>query len=391
MKTTHKLLAVLSLAFLLSGCTPVSSSQETSSSAPSSTTSETVSSEEVSNASSIEEVTSSEASSEEVTSSEVSSEQVSSEEETNGKLHLSFEGETAGDIAGAKEIGQFKLHATEEKTLSIADTETTINETKYTKGIKTNGSSSTTSGKEYRVIEFTTTGAGTVKIAAKSGSADDATRTITILNKGKGVAEDTKTVPVDATVLEFTLHSAGTFLISASGGLWYYDIEVNFVEGTGDINWEPPIAVADNNILLPSEIGNRTLERETTVGNFTILAGEGDDKKIEIDVNSKTCNDIKFTHRLKFGGTGSRDNRCIKFSVTAPTIVSIYAMSSTSKEDKPANLVKLGATAAEDAVVEEVTCLSSKLSCFTFEVEAGNYGFWATNGGVNVYGIYLEA
>ena len=77
------------------------------------------------------------------------------------------------------------MHATEEKTLSIADTETTINETTYTKGIKTNGSSSTTSGKEYRVIEFTTTGAGTVKIAAKSGSADDATRTITILNKGK--------------------------------------------------------------------------------------------------------------------------------------------------------------------------------------------------------------
>lgn len=381
MKTSHKILAVLSLALLLSGCTPTASEGTSTNSVP--TTSETTTSENSSS-----DVVSSE---ESVTSSEESIVS-SSEENTSSKLHLGFEDETLGDITETKTVGDFKLIGTSAKPLTIAESQATVDETVYTKGIKTNGSSSTTKDSEYRVIEFTTTGAGTVKIVAKSGNAEDATRTITILNKNKGVTEDAKAVPVDPTVLEFTLHSEGTFLIASSNGIWYFDIEVNYIDGTGDKNWMPPIETTNENNLIASEIGSRTLETNTPVGIYTILAGEGKDHNVVIDGNNKTCNNIKFTHRIKLGGIGSRDERCIKFSVTEPKVISIYAMSSSSSADRAAVLVKLGATAEEDTVVETVTCLGSGLSCFTIELTtAGDYVFYGTEGGVNVYGIYVEA
>lgn len=392
MKKGYKILSVLSLALLLTGCnsTPTSSSISLTTSdkvTTSETTSDTTS--EKPSVTSSEEVTTSEVTSN--TTSEESS-ATSSVEDTNKQLHLSFEEEAAGDITETKTLGDFKLIGTSDKKLTIAESQATVGETVYTKGIKTNGGASTTSGKEYRVIEFTTTGAGTVKIAAKSGSSDDATRSISILNKDKGFEEDTKTIAVEPAIYEFTIHSAGTFLISCSNGLWYYDIEVNYVVGTGDDNWTPSIEIENSNILSPSEIGGITMESSTTFGNFTILAGEGTDHNVVIDSNSKKCNGKSFTHRLKLGGTGSRDERCIKFSLTGPTIIELYAMSGKSSENRPLDLVKLGATAEEDTVVETVTTDGASISCFTLEVvEAGDYAIWSTKSGVNIYYIELIA
>mgnify|MGYP000323775645 FL=1 len=55
----------------------------------------------------------------------------------------------------------------------------------------------------------------------------------------------------------------------------------------------------------------KTFTENFTKDGLTIYATS--EKTVVIEENSKTVNDVEYKKRLKFGGTGSKDSRCVEF------------------------------------------------------------------------------
>ena len=109
------------------------------------------------------------------------------------------------------------------------------------------------------------------------------------------------------------------------------------------------------------------------------------DSMVSVDSNSKSYNGKNFKQRIKLGGTGTTTKRAIEFKTAGASTVTVYAMSSSSREAR-----KLQILDKDGKVVASSAELGGKnLASATFNIkEAGEYYLAGVSGGVNVY--YVE-
>lgn len=127
-----------------------------------------------------------------------------------------------------------------------------------------------------------------------------------------------------------------------------------------------------------------------TVDGLTVYATA--DKKVTIDENKKTYNDVAYTQRLKFGGTGSgpdteNPSRFLQFDLPAGASVSIIATSASSSDDRTLNL----ATETFDNISATVLCVGGELVELTYtnEGDATTAFVYSAKSGINLYAIYV--
>ena len=86
-----------------------------------------------------------------------------------------------------------------------------------------------------------------------------------------------------------------------------------------------------------------------TIEDLTVVATS--DKKIVIDGSNKTINDVIYTQRLKFGGSGAEDSRNVNFQVDGPCTIAIGATSSSNDADRVINV----AASTFDNIIGEIS------------------------------------
>lgn len=107
---------------------------------------------------------------------------------------------------------------------------------------------------------------------------------------------------------------------------------------------------------------------------------------VVVDANSKTLGDLSFTHRLKLGGTGSKDYRSLWMDVQGDCALELYMMSSNNSDVRTLNI----ATGSFDNVkqtLEAGTAISVK--SYEYNGPATRIFLYSAGGGINFYGIRL--
>ena len=151
---------------------------------------------------------------------------------------------------------------------------------------------------------------------------------------------------------------------------------------------ETPVA-AEKIELNANDVTAGAIEAATTFGGFTIVGSA--DAAVTVDSNSKKSDSgLEFTQRIKLGGSGSLDNRHISFTTAGAAKITVYAMSSSSSEDRPLLLVNTeGAEIGRGTAPGTVT--DSTIPVLTFEVtETGTYFLYSEKSGINVYYVSVE-
>ncbi len=136
----------------------------------------------------------------------------------------------SGEITSEVTSGDFKIVGASGKAINVSAVSTTfeVNGENVTtsKGISMGGSA--TFGKS-RYIEFTTTGACTVTVVAKSSGTDD--RTLNLVSAGSSTAITTFEANAGVSVTSRNLAEAGTYQIgSANKGIWIYYILIEYFD-----------------------------------------------------------------------------------------------------------------------------------------------------------------
>ncbi|MDD3194668.1 MAG: hypothetical protein PHU68_02565 [Paludibacter sp.] len=138
-----------------------------------------------------------------------------------------------------------------------------------------------------------------------------------------------------------------------------------------------------------------TYSQTTTLDGLTVYATEG--KTVVIDENNKRNGEYAFTHRLKFGGSGTiadsenapflPSERAISFPVTGPTTVKIAALSSSSSTDRTLvmsdGITSLHTFAAPGSYSEGTD--NVPLETYQYTGGAGTLYIWSPSSGVNLY------
>lgn len=131
--------------------------------------------------------------------------------------------------------------------------------------------------------------------------------------------------------------------------------------------------------------GLGTISATTTIDGLTIVATEG--KTITIDKSDKTYGEgLKFTYRLKLGGTGNEAYRHLKFDVRGNCTIEVYCMSSNSGQSRSMVLAK-DEWANTIQTWEGVT--GTEVNRLTYQYVGGQATLYlgSGNSGVNLYGI----
>ncbi len=143
----------------------------------------------------------------------------------------------------------------------------------------------------------------------------------------------------------------------------------------------------------PFTVGSYT--STTTLDGLTIHAVDG--KNVDIDANNKRHGEYSFTHRLRFGGSGTiADNvnapflpseRAISFAVTGPSTITICALSSSSSTDRTLimsdGITSLHTFAAPGSYSDGTD--NVPLETYQYTGGAGTLYLWSPSSGVNLY------
>ena len=151
---------------------------------------------------------------------------------------------------------------------------------------------------------------------------------------------------------------------------------------------DAPVA-AEKMELNANDVTAGAIEAATAVGSFTIVGSA--EAAVTVDGNSKKSDSgLEFTQRIKLGGSGSVENRHVSFTTAGAAKVTVYAMSSSSGEDRPLLLVNAeGVELARGTALGKVE--ESTIPAITFEVaEAGTYYIFSEKSGINIYYISVE-
>lgn len=149
-------------------------------------------------------------------------------------------------------------------------------------------------------------------------------------------------------------------------------------EPSGDITWN----FSDTQF---ANLG--TISSTQTVDGLTIVATS--DKTITIDASNKTYGEnLKFTSRLKFGGTMGATYRYLRFEVKGSCTIEVYGMSGNSNTPRPIVLAK---EQWDNTIHTWADVPGSELSKLTYQYVGGSTTLYigSGNSGVNLYGINL--
>lgn len=147
-------------------------------------------------------------------------------------------------------------------------------------------------------------------------------------------------------------------------------------EPSGDITWN----FSDTQF---ANLG--TISSTQTVDGLTIVATS--DKTITIDASNKTYGEnLKFTSRLKFGGTMGATYRYLRFEVKGSCTIEVYGMSGNSNTPRPIVLAK---EQWDNTIHTWADVPGSELSKLTYQYVGGSTTLYigSGNSGVNLYGI----
>ncbi|MFZ5368296.1 MAG: hypothetical protein ACOZCE_08685 [Spirochaetota bacterium] len=135
-----------------------------------------------------------------------------------------------------------------------------------------------------------------------------------------------------------------------------------------------------------------TYSANTKIGRVTLYATGS--ASIVVDANSKTIDDINFTHRCKLGGTGLLNTddietsyRVIAFPVIKNSQIKIYAQSASSTSDRDLQISNLSGNYRITK-----TALGANISCVIDTLYTGDdttLYLYSLNSGINIYGIYV--
>ncbi len=284
----------------------------------------------------------------------------------------------AGDITETTSYGFFSVSANAEKKVTVDDNKKTgDNGVEFTKRLKLGGSGSL----ELRNVFFTTGGAATVTVYAMSSSSGEDRPLLLVSADGTEVARGTALgAPADNIIpaMTFEVTAGGTYYLwSEKSGINIYYVEVA----------ENAAADAGKSMSLNiSELDAATITEFTTYGDFSVAASA--DKSVVIDDNKKTGdNGVEFTRRMKLGGSGSMELRNVSFTTSGAAKVVVYAMSSSSGEDRP--LLLVGADGEVGRGTTPGAPADGIIPAITYEVTAaGTYYLWSEKSGINIY--YIE-
>lgn len=129
-----------------------------------------------------------------------------------------------------------------------------------------------------------------------------------------------------------------------------------------------------------------TITSETAVRELHIVATS--DKAVTVDADAKTVDNINFTHRLKFGGSGNANYRHLWFDVTGSCSITVYLTSSSGSGD--ARTLNIASGSFSNVI--------STMSAPAGSVNTGTYSYtgnatriylYSANSGINIYGIKL--
>ena len=149
-------------------------------------------------------------------------------------------------------------------------------------------------------------------------------------------------------------------------------------EPSGDITWN----FSDTQF---ANLG--TISSTQTVDGLTIVATS--DKTIAIEANDKTYGEnLKFTSRMKLGGTMGETYRHLRFAVKGNCTIEVYGMSGNKTDARPIVLAK---EQWDNTIHTWADVPGSELSKLTYQYVGGSTTLYigSGNNGVNLYGINL--
>ena len=125
-----------------------------------------------------------------------------------------------------------------------------------------------------------------------------------------------------------------------------------------------------------------------TKDGLTIYAKS--DKKVTIDGSKKTVNEVKYTQRLKFGGTGSADSRCVEFEVDGACTIEVVLTSASSSEDRTLNICT--GEFSKDNLLATLPAVTSgpTLESYQYTGEAGKIVLGSAKSGIKIDAIYVK-
>ena len=131
-------------------------------------------------------------------------------------------------------------------------------------------------------------------------------------------------------------------------------------------------------------------EETTTIDGLTIAATSSS-KKVTIDASKVTVDNVSYTQRLKFGGTGDKDNRHLKFDVDGPCeITVVLSHSSTSGDPRNLNICANTFDTKNYLTQFNVAAGEAKKATYTYKGEATTICIGSANSGINLYAIYVS-
>ena len=130
-----------------------------------------------------------------------------------------------------------------------------------------------------------------------------------------------------------------------------------------------------------------------TVDGLTVVATS--DKKVTIDSNNKTFEDVKYTQRLKLGGTGSgpdteAPSRSLSFQVTGDCNIKVFfAHASSSGDDRTLNL----ATGEYSSIAATQSLAAGETATLSYDYKGGETTvyLYSANSGLNLYAIIVTS
>ena len=127
-----------------------------------------------------------------------------------------------------------------------------------------------------------------------------------------------------------------------------------------------------------------TLTADTAIRQLHITARPK--AAVTVDGSNKTIDGISFSHRLKYGGSGSDSARVVWFDVKGACTIDLYLMSSSSGNTRTLNI-------ASDSLRHIITTMPAATTIgkqsYSYTGEQTRLYLYPDNGGINVYGIRL--
>ena len=126
----------------------------------------------------------------------------------------------------------------------------------------------------------------------------------------------------------------------------------------------------------------------STKDGLTIYATS--EKKVVIEKNNKTVNDVEYTKRLKFGGTGSTDSRCVEFEVDGACTIEVVLTSASTGADRKLNICANEFSKDNPLATLPASGSGVNLESYKYTGKAGKIVLGSYNSGVNIYAIYVK-